>query len=153
MTNRRNQRGEISVGLAVVLGVVGLVVLVVGGYLIQYYTADARGAVDQREKTRADGNYRIAAYDKFFDQCSAIQAKELTIDGLDAREVSPEFTQGMKDAAITAQQNTRISLITQYNADAAKEDTRGHFQSSNLPYTIPAELYDPKVGNKTQCAA
>ncbi len=148
----RDERGVAARAAVTVLGVVlGVVALSVGGYVIQYYTADARGKVDQNEKVRADGDYRIAAYDQFFNQCSAIQAKELQIDQLDGTPVSDSWNQGMKDAAITAQQNTRISLITQYNADAAKHDTRGHFQASSLPYNIPAALYTPQ-GEKTQCA-
>lgn len=149
----RNQRGMVRPAVIVVGAVLGLVALIVGVYVIKWYTADVRGAVDQREKTLADGDYRIAQYDHFYDLCASIQAKESALDTNDAREVSADFSQGMKDANTAALQNVRSSAIAQYNADSHKADTAAHFKASDLPYEISLDLYDPKVGNKTTCSA
>lgn len=152
MTKNWNERGATGIALVVVGSLVGLVLLIVGVYAIRWVTAEPRGALDQREKTIADGDYRIANYDYFFNLCGNIQAAEDKILNTEARPVSSEdsnsgFTQGQKDAILLALTNTRSELIRDYNASATKEDTAGHFRSSNLPYQI-----DP-TQEATTCAA
>lgn len=113
--------------------------LLLGG--INWITAPFRGAADQREKTVADGDYRIAAYDEFFNSCEAIAAKERIIARYEEqREASTDESEKVRlGAAILAEKNVRDELIADYNADAAKEGTRGQFRASNLPYTIDPE--------------
>jgi hypothetical protein len=61
----------------VLLGVLALVAAVAaGGYALQWFTAEPRGALDAREQTVADGDFRLAAYDRFFAACAAVQAQE-----------------------------------------------------------------------------
>jgi hypothetical protein len=109
-------------------------------------TAEVRGETGVRERTVADGNYRIAAYDRFFDLCAAVQAKEDAITALEAQQADAT---GTSKARITdnllALTTSRASLIRKYNADAAKEGTRGQFRASSLPYTL-----DPN--RETTCA-
>lgn len=132
----------VAVIVAVTLVGVGLV-FVTGG--AKWITAEFRGEVSQREKTRADGDYRIQAYDAFFDDCNAIKAKERIIARYEER-IEDEGPSELLQAAVMAESNVREELIAAYNADAAKEDTRGHFRSSGLPYEI-----DPE--GETTCAA
>lgn len=122
---------------------VGVIVFGVGMLFltgsIQKWTADFRGGVEQTEMTQADGSYRIAAYDMFFDRCAAIQADEDRIKNIE------EGGAAQKDVTLTALKNSRAEKIREYNADAAKEDTRGAFRDSGLPYEISVE------GNDTTC--
>lgn len=143
-----NERGALNVGAGIALGVLALVLLVVGGFALRWVTAEPRGALSQREKTIADGNYRIAAYDSFFDQCGAIQAKEDQIRQTEDRRIDDKsgsaggFTSTQKDAILLALKNSRAELVRSYNADAAKADTKANFLASSLPYQINVNDYN-----------
>jgi hypothetical protein len=136
------KEGSKAIGL-VLLGIgafslLGLVLTFVFGGL-SWITAPFRGAVEQRELTQADGQYRIAAYDEFFNSCEAIAAKERIIQRyLDQsrNEATPRDQRAILNAGIMAEQNARDEMIADYNADAAKADTRGNFRASHLPYQI-----------------
>lgn len=148
MSRRQDYRdGAHAVGVGTVvagLAVVGLLLValmwVFGFGFFARETAEFRGATGQRERTVADPGYRIAAYDRFFDLCAAVQAKEAAIANLqaEAATTTDAARAGQLASAITAQRNTRAELITTYNADAAKEGTRAQFQASSLPYTLDA---------------
>lgn len=110
-------------------------ILLIGG--LTWIWAPWKGALDQRKKTVGDGNYRIAAYDEFFNSCEAIAAKERIIDRYVTEVQTATGDQKVRlEAAIMAERNVRDELIADYNADAAKEGTRGQFRDSNLPFTI-----------------
>lgn len=135
------------IGLAVLAACLFAVVLsmILGG--LSWVTAPFRGALDQREKTVADGDYRIAAYDEFFNSCEAIAAKERIIERYEEQLSTAEGDQKARlQAAVTGESNARDELIADYNADAAKAGTRGQFRSSDLPFTI-----DPN--GRTTCTA
>lgn len=126
-----------------------LLLLVAGVWAFKYFTADIRGAVDQREQTIANGQYRIAAYESFYDKCASIQAKEDQIKQTEARKVSKGgsnsgFTGTQKEAILLALENSRAELIRSYNADARKADTRANFLASDLPYQI-------QIDSETTC--
>lgn len=130
----REARRGIPRGIALLLVGVLVMALVGGAYLgIRYLTADVRGAADQRERTVAAGDYRIAAYDAFYDQCAAVQALEDQIATATANTTLPADQREQNIIALTNQRN---SLIRQYNADARKTDTRGNFRASDLPYSL-----------------
>lgn len=112
----------------------------------QRSTADFRGKTSQIEKTRADGNYRIASYDSFFDSCANIQGKLQTLKQLRSQLKTATDKQWTQQT-INGIQASLNSDIAQYNADAQKEDTKGHFRSSGLPYSIPLDAKD------VQCAS
>ena len=99
-------------------------------------TANFRGETAQREKILANANYRIAAYDHFFDLCSSIQALE-----------SKSHIYADDPNTYAAIRAVRANLVAQYNGDATKNDTEAHFHDSDLPYKIDLE------GDNTQCAA
>jgi hypothetical protein len=113
---------------------IAALVFAIGG--TQWLTAPFRGAVDQRERTVADGGYRIASYDRFYNLCASIQAKEQSIANLQAEpSISPERSAQVV-SSITALRNSRADLITTYNGDARKAGTAGQFRASDLPFQI-----------------
>ena len=134
----------LKAGLAVLLLIVALTAAVFG---IKWATADVRGAGDARERVHADGGYRIAAYDKFFDDCAAIQAVEDKLATARDRATDEAYTPAMKGANVAALENQRADLIRAYNADASKADTKANFIASDLPAQI-----DPTQEN-TSCSA
>lgn len=104
---------------------------------IRWVTADIRGAGDAREKTLADGAYRIAAYDKFYDDCAAVMALEAKILDAEDRPVDADaYPESVKNANVTALKNQRTELIAAYNADARKTDTKANFKASDLPFKL-----------------
>lgn len=127
--------------LAVIGGIVGGILLIFGLIYgigaIKQITADFRGETSKKEQVEADGSYRIAAYDHFYDLCSSIQGVEDSIENqLAERETATEGRKAQIDANIVASRNVRASSIRQYNADARKSYTSGQFRSSDLPYEL-----------------
>lgn len=135
---------DFGAGTLLVIGVV-VVALVIGSgvWLFRVATADVKGKGDQIIQTKGNADYRIAAYDAFYDACGAIQAKEDQIalqqdllDGLKPGDL--DYTRLQTN--VVALQSSRASLIRSYNADASKADTRAAFHASDLPYSIdPAQ--------------
>ena len=133
-------------GAAIILGAVALVVIIAlsimaifGIGLFQRSTADFRGETGQIERIQADPDYRIASYDAFFDKCAAVQSKEAQIKNLEREleDTDPSTARTERlQSSITALRNSRAELITEYNADASKEDTRANFLASSLPYQL-----------------
>lgn len=120
-----------------VLSLIIAAVLAGGWFVVKVALADPIGAGKQKIATKGNAQYRIAAYDRFFDTCSAIQSKEDAIANLEAELATADPARAEQIApAITANKNVRAALIRRYNADAAKEGTRGDFRASALPYSI-----------------
>lgn len=130
-----------------IVAVIGLVAIMWG---IQWATAPIRGALDAREQIQADGSFRIAAYDSFFNQCASIQGLEGRLDvAFKQLDQSPESNR--LSANVAGLQGLRFEAIAKYNGDAAKEYTEGQFRDSDLPYQLPAKEYN--LGDrKTQCS-
>lgn len=126
----------VGVGILAFIGVVAVVLgLMFMSGSLQKLTANWRGGVQATEQTQADGDYRIANYDHFFDLCASIQTDEARIQNLEETA-----TDSVKDqTTITAVKNSRAGKINQYNADAAKEATAGQFRDSGLPYELYME--------------
>lgn len=132
-----------SIGVLAAIGIIGFVYLIGGAQML---TAPFRGVVEQTE-TVNKGDYRIAAYDKFYDRCSAIQADEDRIKNLESeRETADEQRRSRIDSTLTAVKNSRAEKVRGYNADAAKEATAGQFRSSDLPHRID-------IDGETECSA
>jgi len=146
---RRSAPRVLLWSVVAVLGVLALIAVVMG---IKYATANWRGAADQREKTVANGNYRIASYDAFFDKCNEIVAKEAIIADFQKQYEDAAPGKPKQDALINlnAMKNTRIEMVQDYNSDAQKAGTRALFRSDDLPYqiSIPINPEEP-----TKCAA
>lgn len=141
--SRMSVAGRSALSIIVGLVVVGVVMCVgVFGFgWFQRATADFRGGTGQIEQVRADPNYRIAAYDHFFDLCAQIQTTEAGITAQE-QELGTDPPQARKvqiNANLTAARKSRAGLINQYNADAAKADTQAHFLASGLPYKLDVD--------------
>lgn len=100
------------------------------GFGIKWVTADARGAGAAREQIKADPNFRIAAYQEFFDLCSAVQAQE------DRIEIFQEDTSPNGQTNLRAVKAKRAELIREYNNKATRNYTQGQFRDSDLPYQL-----------------
>ncbi|MFG2243756.1 hypothetical protein [Spirillospora sp. NPDC048823] len=131
----------LKVGVAAIVVVLILSIMYVFGWgFFSSTTAPWRGAAEQRERIEGSGDYRIAAYDHFFDLCAQVQSDEASIRNLRRElksEPKPTDQRVLQiNASITALQNNRAENINQYNADAAKKHTEGRFRSSGLPYRL-----------------
>lgn len=113
-------------------------IAVYGFGFLQRETADFRGETEQIEKTQADGDYRIAAYNEFYDKCASVQSLESKISNLETEVEATDDEQRVSilNTSITAAKNKRAELIHEYNADARKEATQGQFRASDLPYEL-----------------
>lgn len=120
-----------------------------GWGFFQRETAGFRGETDQIEQISADADYRIAAYEEFYDRCWAVVELEAQIT-LAQAAVDAEATDWGREEArrnLLALQNMRIELITAYNSDAAKEDTAANFHASDLPSELDIDI------EETSCSA
>ena len=128
--------------------VVGFLVLWAAIWGFRWITADPIGRLGARE-TILSGEFRVAAYQHFFNACAAVQGLEA---GLDAQRELLGQTDG-KDrqrvlaniAGITAEWGRAVA---KYNADARKDYTEGQFRDLDLPYQLQT-IY--KEGGRTSC--
>ncbi|NIJ11128.1 putative Zn-dependent peptidase [Saccharomonospora amisosensis] len=103
-------------------------------------TAELRGQQAQRERVEAGGDYRIAAYEHFFDLCAAVQSKESTIAQLEAELPGADQRRAEQvRTTLTALRSSRASAIHEYNADARKAATTGRFRDLGLPRQLDIE--------------
>jgi len=132
-------RNKIVVAILSLIGsIVILLAIIYGGGLLQRMTADFRGETSQIEQTEADSDYRISAYDQFYDKCASVQSIESKIRNLEEEleNTDDKQRQSILKTSVTASKNKRAEMIQSYNADARKEDTRGKFKASDLPYEL-----------------
>ena len=98
--------------------------------------------------------FRIEAYQHFFNMCGSIQGLEGSIDEFTA--LLEKFEPGSREYNMTANtvasvKSFRHQAIAKYNQDALKDYTEGQFRDNDLPYQIPDTNY-PEQGGKTVCA-
>lgn len=132
-------KNKFIIAISVLFAVVVAFLIAVYGFgFLQRETADFRGETGQIEQTKANSNYRIAAYDQFYDKCASVQSIESKIQNMEEELDGTEETQRktVLKTSITASKNKRAELINSYNADARKESTRGQFKASDLPYEL-----------------
>lgn len=124
--------------------VVGVLILGIWGATVALAPLFGKG--NAHIKTNS-ADYRIAAYDKFHDDCNAIVSQQHVIanleDTLDSdKAAGVDSTQLTVDSHnITAAKNVYNGLVGDYNSDASKSATKAQFLDSSLPYHIS---YDPK---------
>lgn len=138
---------------AIVLAVLALPLLLWGGGLaFQYFTADVRGKVSANEQIKANPNFRIEAYERFFNQCASVQSIETTMHATAAElaNTKDERRKGQLQTNLTALIAARADAVNQYNADAHKSYTAGQFRASNLPFQLPTTYTE---GETITCAA
>lgn len=126
---------------AVVLIIVVALMAVLGVGVFQRSTANFRGRTSAIEKTRGNGDYRVAQYDWFFSQCAAVQAQE------DRITIFTSDTSPIGAANLRAVEANRASLIRDYNARAEATGTSGQFRASDLPFQINPNQKDTSCGS------
>lgn len=137
---READRDGARIAVRVVAVIVLIILIVVAIWALTVAWAPWKGAGDQRKATEGNAQYRIAAYDEFYNSCEAIAAKERIIERYEEQvEGATGAEKARLDAAIMAESNVRDEMIADYNADARKADTRGKFLASDLPYQIDPE--------------
>ena len=123
--------------------VVGGIILAFGGnWLYRYYTAPIEGAVQMREITNT-GNFRLQAYQSFYDRCGTIQTYETSIrqlesslqDYLNDPDPDREMINRLR-TQINGIQNQRAREVNRYNQEARQEYSVGQFRANDLPYEI-----------------
>lgn len=90
-------------------------------------------------KTIHSADFRIAAYDHFFNLYASIKSLEGKIDEItDTLAVLEAGTRAYNYTltALTGTKGLRHEAIQQYNADAMKDWTEGQFRDNDLPYQI-----------------
>lgn len=99
------------------------------------------GAGEAYKQTEGS-DYRIANYERFKNDCNAIVATEGKIataqEAVD-NEVKGEvdsFREQQLSQNLQALENVRLEQISQYNADASKNETRAKFKDAGLPESI-----------------
>ena len=121
----------------IILGIVGVIAVIalstVGALGYRWLTAQARGAVEQREIINR-GQYRIQAYEQFYrwqEEIGAIEAKLQAYpqQGLDIRQQT-------ECRGLLAQ---RANIVAKYNAASRAELTQGQWQDPDLPESLPQE--------------
>ncbi len=89
-------------------------------------------------------DFRIVAYDHFFNLYASIKSLEGKIDELtDTLAVLEPGTRAYNYTltALAGTKGLRHEAIQQYNADAQKDWTEGQFRDNDLPYQIPDTQY------------
>lgn len=144
---------------------VGLTALSIGGmafgYAWDWYTAPLKGAQDARQIIQADGEFRIDAYNTFYNACTSIEALERDVD-LQISRLATAITDNEKriiNDSIVGIAAARDGAVARYNNDSHKQWTIAQFKSKALVYEISNPRYltlDPatgawKTGAKTTC--
>jgi hypothetical protein len=93
---------------------------------------------------------RITNYELFFNRCAAVQAAEARTEELESQLALQEEDSrswNITLTSLTGIRSQRAESIAQYNADAAKDYTRGQFRDSDLPYTLILEEENTRCAN------
>lgn len=148
-TLRISGRTFFAAVIALVLVLVLASMWIFGWGFVSRTTADYRGGTDATEQVHADGGYRIAAYEYFYDLCAAVQTKEDEIGFQESElDTKPSASRAEQiQSNLTALRNKRAELINEYNAESAKADTKANFKASDLPFRLDVDA------KETKCAA
>jgi hypothetical protein len=132
-------RWSIAAGLLAVLVVGSIWVAGIFGFgWLSNETADFRGKVAQHNQIEANGAYRIAAYDTFYNECASVQTAQAAITNTEIalKATTDPARKVQLQANLLALKNTLAQAVAQYNVDARKAGTLGQFRASDLPFTI-----------------
>ena len=143
--------------IKVILATIGIAVLlwglVAGIWGLGVATAGLYGRGEAIKQIQSS-EFRIQAYQYFFNQCASIQGLEGKIDELTIQ--LSLLTPGTREynytlASLTGVKGLRHEAIAKYNQDALKEYTEGQFRDKDLPYQLIDSNY-PNEKGKTICA-
>lgn len=121
----------ISVGVLIGLIVLSVAMMYVSG-TISILTAPFRGHVATVEETTANPNFRISAYNSFFDKCASVVAMEQRINLLESK---PNLTD-KEQTELRGMKGIHADLVSRYNNDVRKDYTVGQMRDSDLPYQL-----------------
>lgn len=129
--------------LTLVLAIALVWGIVAGVWGLGVATADLYGR-GQAHKVIHSADFRIEAYDHFFNQYASIKSLEGKIDELAA--TLNQLEPGTRDynrvlISLAGTKGLRHEAIQQYNADARKSWTEGQFRDNDLPYQIEDTNY------------
>lgn len=130
------------------LALIITIVLIVGVSLVGVFgfgwftdaTANRQGRTQQEQLVQGNGQYRIAAYEHFYDLCATVQTDWQTVQ-FGKEEMKGVTDQGRLEqlqANLAAQQIKLVTDVNQYNGDARKAATLAQFKASNLPSRLTA---------------
>lgn len=127
-----------QIALTIVVSIAAIWGMIAGIWGLGVATAGIYGR-GEAHKVINSSDFRIAAYDHFFNQYASIKSLESQIDELTATLALLE--QGTREynytlTSLTGVKNLRHQAIQQYNADAMKDWTEGQFRDAQLPYQI-----------------
>ncbi len=137
----------ITVGIVSLLGAIILWIVIasaIWGFGVA--TADIFGRGEAHKKIHS-ANFRMEAYDKFFNEYASIKGLEGQIDELTSQLnlLEPGTREyNLTLSSLTGTKGLRHTAIQKYNADAQKNWTEGQFRDRDLPYQIADTTYPPK---------
>lgn len=154
MDDNISVKKTILYGFLSIVGIVALWLVVasaIWGFGVA--TAGIFGSGEARKQIQS-AEFRIEAYQHFFNMCASIQGlegqiNELTVQLEGFQPSSREYN--ITAVSLTGVKGARHAAIAKYNQDALKDYTEGQFRDKDLPYQIPDTNY-PKEGGKTVCA-
>lgn len=132
---------------AIVAGILALIAFLVVGFVGVYgfgfftdATANRQGQTQVKQQINGNGRYRIAAYEKFYNECANVQTDEGQIQALQDELAGPPTPTASRQAvlipSITALKEKRVDDINTYNADSSKTATAAQFKASDLPFRL-----------------
>lgn len=130
---------KLSLAIAAFILLILAVTFVSGSMSI--ITAPFRGEVEKNERIEADGDYRIAAYDQFYDMCTDAQSLQGQIENQEGQIAStsdPEVKERLQMGKLGMEQQLE-SVVNKYNNQSQQDYTKGQFKDSNLPYELDTE--------------
>ena len=127
--------------------------IVLASFGMRVATAGLFGAGEAHIRTQS-ADFRLGAYNHFFDLCASVQGNEGQLDALyQELELQEPGSRdyGYTVKSITGVQGIRAQSIARYNQDALKW-TVGQFRDSDLPHQLALAVPYLADGGKTQCA-
>lgn len=139
----------LRIGGFAVVAIVGVVILtllissmaIFGWGFWTRSTADYRGQTAAIERTKADADFRISSYQKFFDLCGRVQAQE------DRIRILADSTSPNAATDLVAVRSIRADLVREYNNLATRDFTEGQFRASQLPYQLAIDNEETSCGS------
>lgn len=129
--------------LYTITGFITIAVLMIALWGFGVFTAGIKGQGEAYKEIQSK-EFRLEAYNYFFDQYHSILALEGQIDV--NISMLNDIEEGTKDYSrirtnVAALQSLRHQAIQSYNAQASKDYTVGQFRDYNLPYQIEDTEY------------
>ena len=113
------------------------IVFAVGHWAFSWFAAPYQGKLQARQQIQS-GNFRIAAYSQFFNECASVTTLDQALQqNLVAEKTDKGFSLQQDRTNYTAQLNSRNDAANQYNTQSQESYTVAQFKASNLPYVIP----------------